>query len=52
MVKEVKQDAEKSAKDKPVEIGPCMEAQSDGAPCDCAQSDCRTCGKGVPVEKK
>ena len=29
-------------------LGSCMESQGDGAPCDCAQSDCQSCGKGVP----
>lgn len=31
-------------------LDPCREAQADGAPCDCARSDCQTCGKGVPHE--
>ena len=42
------QDTKKQKTEDTEPLGPCMESQSDGAPCDCAQSDCQSCGKGVP----
>ena len=51
MENEIKQNADKGTKEEPQELGPCQEAQGDGAPCNCAEADCRTCGKGVPVKK-
>jgi len=42
------QDTKKQKTEDKEPLGPCMESQSDGAPCDCAQSDCQSCGKGVP----
>jgi hypothetical protein len=42
-----RQGAKKQKSEEKEPLGPCMESQGDGAPCDCAQSDCQSCGKGV-----
>ena len=42
-----RQEAKKQKTEDKEPLRPCMESQGDGAPCDCAQSDCQSCGKGV-----
>jgi len=51
MEKEGKQETGKRTTEEVQDLGPCMESQGDGAPCNCSDSDCQTCGKGVPLKK-
>jgi hypothetical protein len=51
MEKESKVDSASRTAKEDQALGPCLESQGDGAPCNCAESDCQTCGKGVPIKK-
>ncbi len=46
--KTARQDPDQQKTEEKEPLCACRESQSDGAPCDCAESDCQTCGKGVP----
>jgi hypothetical protein len=51
MEKDGKLGSGKRTEEEVQELSPCLESQGDGAPCNCAESDCQTCGKGVPIKK-